>query len=53
MSDLRGRINSLREEITKEGRKNPEELQAGILLKLCRKLDKLVTEYISAIGFTD
>ena len=45
MSDLRGRINSLREEILEEIQKKPEELQAKKILELCIMLDKLVVEY--------
>lgn len=49
MGDLRGRINSLREEILEEIQKRPEELQAKKILELCIMLDKLVVEYISFI----
>jgi hypothetical protein len=51
MSDLRGRINSLREEILEEIQKKPEELQAKKILELCIMLDKLVVEYISSVKF--
>lgn len=46
MGDLRGRINSLREEILEELQKRPEELQAEKILELCIVLDKLIVEYI-------
>lgn len=52
MSDLRGRINSLRVEILEEIRKRPEELQAEKILELCITLDKLIVEYISSDKFT-
>jgi hypothetical protein len=52
MGDLRGRINSLREEILEELQKRPEELQAEKILELCIILDKLVVEYISSVKFT-
>ena len=47
MGDLRGRINSLREEILEEIQKRPEELQTGRILELCIILDELIVEYIS------
>ncbi len=49
MGDLRGRINSLREEILEELQKRPEELQAEKILELCIVLDKLIVEYISSV----
>ncbi|HOC08688.1 MAG TPA: Spo0E family sporulation regulatory protein-aspartic acid phosphatase [Bacillota bacterium] len=49
MGDLRGRINSLREEILEELQKRPEELQAEKVLELCNVLDKLIVEYISSV----
>ena len=52
MSDLRGRINSLREEICEASRKDPEEIQPELVLKLCRGLEKLVMEYISSGEFS-
>ncbi|NLX85752.1 MAG: Spo0E family sporulation regulatory protein-aspartic acid phosphatase [Clostridiales bacterium] len=51
MGDLRGRINSLREEILEELQKRPEELQAEKILELCIVLDKLIVEYISSVKF--
>ena len=51
MGDLRGRINSLREEILEELQKRPEELQAEKVLELCNVLDKLIVEYISSFKF--
>ncbi|MGI6703579.1 MAG: hypothetical protein ACOX42_06050 [Clostridia bacterium] len=48
MCDLRGRINSLRAEIMKETNRDIKKLRAERILELCKRLEKLLEEYISS-----
>lgn len=47
MCDLKGRLNSLKAEISKEKQKSVEELQAEKILKLCERLEQLMADFIN------
>lgn len=53
MCDLRGRLSSLRAQISKEKGKDVEELQPDRVLGLCTKLEELITDYAAYYGNED
>ena len=48
MGCLECRINSLQEKILEEANKDLEDLEPESILELCKNLDTLLKEYISA-----